>query len=189
MSSSLVSRRAAAISPRLRQHPRSSTWTTLRHRSTSIAPPNPVPLGKSRYVTDETASAVSSSLRCLHPTPSGDGFKGVKRIALVGRAPLSARCSSLNIRQTDIAKCELLVYQWAPKYLGPFRQEISIAIFDCHFGRPARKSKIAIENGNQNLLTERALVRAESYFTFYSLSALFKDWLELRHERISGNAL
>ena len=25
------------------------------------------------------------------PNPSGDGFKGVKRIALVGRAPLSAK--------------------------------------------------------------------------------------------------
>lgn len=29
--------------------------------------------------------------RCAAYTPSGDGFKGVKRIALVGRAPLSAK--------------------------------------------------------------------------------------------------
>ena len=49
------------------------------------------------------------SLHCLH-TPSEDGLKGVvKRISLVGRAPLSAKVSSLNIRTTDLTKCELLV--------------------------------------------------------------------------------
>jgi len=52
---------------------------------------------------------------------------------------------------------------------------VSILPFsDCQFRQPVRKPKIAIENGNRNLLTERASQSVNTWLALFPASRVFE---------------